>query len=157
MGTKARPIHRLISFPTKRSTKELTCFSKEPCLQDMSMYEPPSFTNRRNFFKCLSFLSSTILSPSICWAGKSVGESITEVVTESDLGVTVRRSVVRGAQIFDQVDKKWEQFSYTFHLGAQRSQTVDRPKPKVVPPRRSLNSILADRILSYSDEVGRIT
>jgi len=122
-------------------------------------HESPLSNNRRGFIKTLSYILPSVLTPSSCWAliiddtQKTVGESITEVVTQSDIGISVRRSVVRGAQIMDQLDKKWEQLSDNFHLGAQRSQREDRPKPKVIPPRRPLNSILAKRILILSDEV----
>ena len=42
-----------------------------------------------------------------------VGARITKAVTTSDLGVSVRRSVVKGAQVIDSLDGKWEQFSGT--------------------------------------------
>lgn len=53
---------------------------------------------------------ATLFTPQAASAGE-VGARITRAVTQSDLGVSVRRSVVKGAQVIDSLDGKWEQFS----------------------------------------------
>jgi len=74
----------------------------------------PAVTSRR-FFVRLSSSGATAamlgffgVKPG--YAGE-VGARITNVVTTSDLGVSVRRSVVKGAQVIDNLDGRWEKFS----------------------------------------------
>eukprot|EP00978_Attheya_sp_CCMP212_P043184 scaffold277581_cov28-Attheya_sp.AAC.1 len=57
-------------------------------------------------------------APQISSAGE-VGARLNAAVTQSDLGVSVRRSVVRGAQVMDKLDGQWEKFSDEFGLGAE--------------------------------------
>ena len=92
--------------------------------------------------------------PRTAWGGE-VGARITKAVTQSDIGISVRRSVVRGAQIMDSVDGKWEQLSDRFGLGAARQQQPGRPAPKVIPDPKPLDESLAAGILNLSDEVFR--
>lgn len=92
------------------------------------------------------------LAPLPVQAGE-VGARITKAVTTSDLGVSVRRSVVRGAQIMDQMDGQWEELSDRFGLGAQRNQQQQRPKPKQIPPLQPLDSGLAQTIIDTVDAV----
>jgi hypothetical protein len=80
------------------------------------------------------------------------GDSFTQSITESELGTSVRRAVVRGAQLFDKVDQQWEQFSDKFHLGSERSQTMDRPRPKPIPARKPIDSVWAHDWLQVTDE-----
>ena len=47
-----------------------------------------------------------------------VGARITKAVTTSDLGISFRRAIVRGAQTMDRVDSDWEKFSDKYSLGA---------------------------------------
>ena len=75
------------------------------------------------------------------------------MVYDSDLGISVRKSVVRGAQIMDKVDGSWEKFSDTFQLGTERSKREGRPPPKVIPEPLPLNVGIANEILRVSDEV----
>ena len=82
-----------------------------------------------------------------------VGAKITKAVTQSDLGISVRKSVVKGAQIADQLDGKWEKFSDTYGLGSERSKRDARPKPKDIPPLQPLNSDIATLLLQASDKV----
>lgn len=80
-----------------------------------------------------------------------VGAQITKVVTTSGLGVSVRTSVVKGAQLMDKLDGKWEQFSDENGLGAARFNQEGRPKPRVVPDLKPLNIGTAKQLLQISD------
>lgn len=92
------------------------------------------------------------LAPLPSQAGE-VGARITKAVTTSDLGISVRTSVVKGAQVMDQLDGKWEKFSDRFGLGSERSKQIDRPKPKVIPDPLPLDIAIARKILDQSDQV----
>ena len=85
-----------------------------------------------------------------CSAGE-VGRRITEAVTTSDLGVSVRRSVVRGAQIMDALDLRAEKFSDTFQLGSERSKQQKRPQPKRIPPLQPLDTVMAMNVVQQID------
>lgn len=80
-----------------------------------------------------------------------VGARITKAVTTSDLGVSVRRSVVKGAQVIDSLDGKWEQFSDENGLGAARYKQQPRPKPKDIPDPLPLNKDVAQSVLKICD------
>lgn len=80
-----------------------------------------------------------------------VGARITKAVTTSDFGISVRTSVVKGAQVMDSLDGQWEKFSDRFGLGSERSKQGERPKPKVIPDPLPLNTKFASEILSLSD------
>ena len=91
--------------------------------------------------------------PSVAKAGE-VGARITKAVTTSDLGISVRTSVVKGAQLADKIDGKWEKFSDTYGLGSERTKQVGRrPKDKTIPDPLPLNIDAAQKILDVSDEV----
>ena len=92
------------------------------------------------------------LMPSPSSAGE-VGARITKAVTTSDLGISVRTSVVKGAQVMDQIDGKWEQLSDRFSLGAERNKRDARPKPKVIPDPLPLDTATAKSLLAMADEV----
>ena len=51
-----------------------------------------------------------VSGPSVANAGE-VGARITKAVTTSDLGISVRTSVVKGAQLADKIDGQWEKRS----------------------------------------------
>ena len=110
----------------------------------------------KQFFKSTSVgivgLSSSLYLVEPSEAGE-LGAKITKAVTQSDLGISVRKSVVKGAQIADQLDGKWEKFSDTYGLGAERSKRDARPKPKDIPPLQPLNSDIATLLLQASDKV----
>eukprot|EP00547_Thalassionema_nitzschioides_P000683 CAMPEP_0194213982 /NCGR_PEP_ID=MMETSP0156-20130528/14951_1 /TAXON_ID=33649 /ORGANISM="Thalassionema nitzschioides, Strain L26-B" /LENGTH=342 /DNA_ID=CAMNT_0038942145 /DNA_START=283 /DNA_END=1311 /DNA_ORIENTATION=+ len=93
-----------------------------------------------------------LTSPQPSNAGE-IGSRITESVTTSDLGVSVRRSIVQGAQTMDKLDKQWELFSDKYGLGAERSKQGSRPKPKVIPPLLPLDVEVASQILDMCDEI----
>lgn len=100
----------------------------------------------------VAFLSAFSCAAQPCHAGE-FGEKITAAVTQSDIGVSVRRSVVKGAQVMDKLDGKWEKFSDDFNLGAERSKRDARPKPKDVPDLLPLDEKAALSILKASDSV----
>ena len=104
----------------------------------------------------LSTIPSTLLLvvvfPSPCYAGE-VGARINAAITKSELGIAVRESVVRGAQVMDKVDGQWEQFSDKFGLGSARSKQDKKPTPKVIPDPLPLDTGLAKRIVEITDQV----
>ena len=106
---------------------------------------------RRNFLSSAAALlgGTALAQPSN--AGE-VGAIITKAVTTSDLGISVRRSVVKGAQVMDKLDGKWEKFSDENGLGSERFKQQERPKPRQVPDLKPLNVDMAKQILRYSDE-----
>lgn len=103
---------------------------------------------RRNVF--VGTMMITIL-PYPSNAGE-VGAMITKAVTQSDLGVSVRKSVVRGAQIMDKLDGQWEKFSDDNKLGSQRSKQLPPPVAGTLPDLKPLNVSLAQAILEKSDQ-----
>mmetsp|Transcript_16682 Transcript_16682/g.21690 ORF Transcript_16682/g.21690 Transcript_16682/m.21690 type:complete len:412 (+) Transcript_16682:124-1359(+) len=84
--------------------------------------------------------------------GKVVRRKINEAVTQSDLGISVRKSVVRGAQVMDKVDGGWERLSDNFNLGTARSRREGRPLPKEMKDPLPLNTTLAKRFIQAADE-----
>lgn len=116
-----------------------------------STSENEKMTKSRRDFLIGTAAASIVGLPLPSYAGE-VGAMITKAVTQSDLGISVRRSVVRGAQIFDKLDGQWEKFSDDNHLGAQRFNQQPRPKPREVPDLQPLNIPLANKILEVSDQ-----
>ncbi len=111
------------------------------------------FNDRRNFLNTISLgtVGAIIVNVEPSYAGE-VGAKITKAVTQSDLGISVRRSVVKGAQIMDKIDGKWEKFSDDNGLGAERFKQQPRPKPKEIPDPLPINVEKAKRVLSLADE-----
>jgi hypothetical protein len=109
-------------------------------------------TRRTILSSLLGTVTSVVASTSSASAGE-VGARITKAVTQSDLGIVVRTSVVKGAQTMDQLDSQWEQFSDRFRLGAERSKLVNRPVPKLIPDPLPLDPATARAILDLADEV----
>lgn len=107
--------------------------------------------DRRRIISGLGALSLGMY-PKESLAGEG-GAKITAAVTQSDLGQSVRRSVVKGAQVMDQLDQKAELFSDRFNLGAERSKRPGKPEPKVIPEPKPLDTRLAMRILEIQDQV----
>jgi uncharacterized protein (DUF58 family) len=104
----------------------------------------------------LSTIPSTFLLvvglPSPSYAGE-VGTRINAAITKSELGVAVRESVVRGAQVMDKIDGQWEQFSDKFGLGSARSKQDKKPTPKVIPDPLPLDTAIAKRLVEITDQV----
>jgi len=110
---------------TKRSSESLPYTVKHANYNDDNTFlrmqrdsnndNTPAVTSRRSFVR---LSSSGIATAALLgffgvkpgYAGE-VGARITNVVTTSDLGVSVRRSVVKGAQVIDNLDGRWEKFS----------------------------------------------
>lgn len=112
---------------------------------------------RRETLRRLTGVASTALigtlGPSVANAGE-VGARITRAVTKSDLGISVRTSVVKGAQLADKIDGEWEKFSDKYGLGSERTKQVGRrPIEKKIPDPLPLNIDVAQKILDVSDEV----
>lgn len=115
-----------------------------------NLHTNKSITRRSILSAGAALLGSTLLTqPSN--AGE-VGARINKAVTQSDLGISVRRSVVKGAQMMDQIDGKWEKFSDDNGLGSERFKQQPRPKPREVPDLKPLNLEMAKQILELSDE-----
>ena len=110
--------------------------------------------NRRTTLSTfLGLTSSYLLVPVQRSPAGEVGARITKAVTTSDLGISVRTSVVKGAQVFDKIDGQWEGFSDKYGLGAGRNKQVGRPAPKVIPDPLPLDTTTAVSILKAADEV----
>ena len=75
-----------------------------------------------------------------------------DLVTRSDLGVSIRRSVVRGAQVMDRLDGTWERLSDRFGLGETRQQQEGKPAPKIIPDLKPLDRDLAVKLLLGADQ-----
>lgn len=86
-------------------------------------------------------------------ASADIRSRVNKAVTQSDLGISVRKSVVRGAQVMDKVDGNWERFSDRFSLGSERSRREGRPEQKIIPKPLPLNSSIANQLLQASDSV----
>jgi hypothetical protein len=112
----------------------------------------PVRKTRKHVSSTLLLLALITSLPSFPAHAGQVGATITKAVTTSDLGVSVRTSVVKGAQLMDSLDGKWEKFSDKFHLGSERSKQAARPEPRVIPPLRPLNANVAQRLLELSDQ-----
>ena len=117
-----------------------------------SRIESRLFNSRRRFLTKFSIGAGTLLISSEPSHAGEVGARITKAVTQSDLGVSVRRSVVKGAQLIDNLDGKWEKFSDDNGLGSERFKQQPRPKPRDIPDPLPLNNELAKKILLLSDE-----
>jgi hypothetical protein len=94
---------------------------------------------------------SALLTPRPAVAGP-VGARITKAVTTSDLGISVRRSIVQGAQTMDKLDQKWESFSDKYGLGAQRSRQPGKPSGKPVRPLKPLDTTTALQVLDLCNQ-----
>mmetsp|Transcript_18110 Transcript_18110/g.20947 ORF Transcript_18110/g.20947 Transcript_18110/m.20947 type:complete len:402 (+) Transcript_18110:224-1429(+) len=142
-----------------------TCSYRAHAFSQMTMKErnpgkKPNFNkqnSRRNFLtkSTISIVgistAITTLIPQPSNAGE-VGAKINKAVTQSDLGISVRKSVVKGAQLIDNLDAKWEKFSDENALGSERYKQQPRPTAKVIPDPAPLNTEVAKFVLKASDE-----
>lgn len=132
-------------------TARSTCACRSHRINETNLF---STSSRRNFLDVVSVgtIGATLTVPvEPCYAGE-VGARITKAVTQSDLGISVRRSVVKGAQIMDNLDGKWEKFSDDYGLGAERFKQQPRPKPKEIPDALPLDNEIARTVLLMADE-----
>jgi hypothetical protein len=90
-------------------------------------------------------------APDSCRAGE-IGARITQAVTTSDLGISVRRSVVRGAQVMDGWDLQAERWSDRWGLGAERATRPGKPVPVTIPDPQPLDAVFAATILAAADD-----
>ena len=100
-----------------------------------------------------SLSSSLALLPSPSQAGE-LGSKVNAMVTKSDLGVSVRRDVVAGAQFMDKLDGRWERFSDKNGLGsARKRQNKAQPFPEMEPPPplKELDARYLKEVLEVSD------
>jgi hypothetical protein len=110
-----------------------------------------SSCSRRLFTSTLAIsLVSVAATKPAC--ASELGAMITKAVTTSDLGISVRKSVVKGAQMMDRIDGQWEKFSDDYGLGAARLSQGGRPQPRNIPPLKPLNVEMAKKLLDLSDE-----
>jgi len=135
----------------------IAAFSRNPwtLCRDASQATTSLFATRRQAVSVMfhsASIANLLTLPQPSNAGE-IGARITDAVTTSDLGVSVRRSIVQGAQTMDKIDKRWELFSDKYGLGAERSKQGSRPKPKIIPPLLPVNAAVATQILSVSDEI----
>jgi hypothetical protein len=119
-------------------------------------HRPESTGSRRQALEKLSQWTvfggcSVLVVPSSPALAGELGAKITRAVTESELGISVRRSVVQGAQTFDRLDSQWEAFSDRFGLGVNRNKQPARPAPKFIPELRPLDTQTAMQILQIVD------
>jgi hypothetical protein len=115
------------SSPTCSTTPPSVSANKDDdSLPDEALISTGGLRRRDMFKQTATIVGATagmgiVLSfrPPEAHAGE-VGARITKAVTTSELGISVRRAVVQGAQVVDSVDAQWEQFSDRFGLGAAR-------------------------------------
>ena len=128
---------------------------EEKC--DLESIESNPFLSRRKLLDRTGMSTAIVMATTSSFAKASLagelGAKINKLVTQSDLGISVRKSVVKGAQIADQLDGKWEKFSDEFNLGSERSKRDARPKPKDIPQLQPLDEIVAMNILQECDNV----
>lgn len=118
--------------------------------------------HRRLFIKRMSIITNALFIGNIYTSlpsyGGEIGEKITKIVTESDLGISVRRSVIQGAQIFDTMDQKIESISDQYQLGTERKKAQLRKDEwinsrNIPPPLQPLNQLIATKIIDITDHV----
>lgn len=118
--------------------------------------------HRRLLIKKMTIFSNTLFIGNIYTSlpsyGGEIGEKITKIVTESDLGISVRRSVIQGAQIFDTMDQKIESISDQYQLGTERKKAQLRKDEwinsrNIPPPLQPLNQVIATKVIDITDHV----
>lgn len=83
------------------------------CSESFSLVDPPSTKqlDRREALKAAIGFATVLLPPLSSNAISSDEQQGIGVVTDSSLGKAFRRSIVRGAQVADKLDEKWERLS----------------------------------------------
>jgi hypothetical protein len=109
-------------------------------------------SSRRRLLQYTASLASLTATPALAADEPTVGNRLFSLVTQSDLGLSVRKSIVQGAQVMDQIDGQWESLSNRFNLGYQRSQLTNKPVPKIIPPLGPLDTKFATRFVQICDE-----
>jgi hypothetical protein len=139
-------IYTIFPFTVHSWSSKTRCDSPRPKIQNDA-------SRRRQFLSQLVVgLLAVTSAPAISDAGE-IGARITSAVTTSDLGISVRRSVVRGAQVMDSLDLQAERISDKLGLGSERSKRPGRPEPKVIPNPKPLDASFAAQFLNISDQI----
>jgi len=107
--------------------------------------------SRRGFLPALLLPAAMCVAPGLARAADR--SPTNAAVTQSDLGVAVRKSVVRGAQAFDRLDGGWERFSDRFQLGSERAKRDARPAERVLPERARMDPVVCLGLLDGADMV----
>jgi hypothetical protein len=83
------------------------------CSESFSLLDPPSTKqlDRREALKAAIGFATVLLPPLSSNAISSDEQQGIGVVTDSSIGKAFRRSIVRGAQVADKLDEKWERLS----------------------------------------------
>lgn len=79
------------------------------------------------------------------WVRREAIQALTTLLVSDDLGTTVRRSVVRGAQLADSLDAQWEALSQTFRPNYNKNFPPQFPQ-------RTLSVDFAQRVRNCADE-----
>lgn len=142
------------SWSMPQRSKAKPSLSSFPATSSNNAHHRQTWSRRRQFLQNLLVVTGggLVVAPQTASAG-AVGEKINAAVTQSDMGLSVRRSVVRGAQVMDGVDGQWEQFSDRFSLGTERSKRDKLPPPKVIPDPQTLDIATATKMLEVTDQV----
>jgi hypothetical protein len=144
------------------------CMTKSRKKSPLATEQDLNHKQRRQFLKhtgstlvsVYTAVITTTASP--CYANDNAinrRSPMAELITTSDLGVAVRRSVVRGAQIIDHMDLQAEKFSDTYQLGSERSKQssqkefVQAQAKRTIPPLQPFNTKLARLIIQCMDNV----
>lgn len=123
------PLTPIVAFssssliPTSRSEDD-GCFQLGMSMKKQCQRHPNSNSDQYNQKRraILSTISSALFLP---MSSNAVDDYFDDVTPMNELTKQLRTSVVRGAQIIDKIDGKWERFSDDLHLGKERN------KPKV--------------------------
>ena len=158
LSHRDRPFHSAtIELSSQRypSSVDATIIDDASNHHQQQQQQPRRTETRRSVLSTIIFgaTSSCLLIPTLPSHAGEVGARITKAVTTSDLGISVRTSVVKGAQVIDKLDGKWEGFSDKYGLGAERNKQVGRPAPKVIPDPLPLDVATAAAILKAADDV----
>ena len=118
--------------------------------------DPQTFNSQftrstRRFF--LSVSSAITIIPAVAHADdpQTFNSRLNKLVTKSGLGLEVRRSVVKGAQVFDSIDGSWEKFSDRNGLGSQRKKQPPYPIQSPPPPLLPLDSATFAKLIGIFD------
>ncbi|GMI38633.1 hypothetical protein TrCOL_g12775 [Triparma columacea] len=105
----------------------------------------------RRFFLSVSSVATII--PAVAHADdpQTFNSRLNKMVTKSGLGLEVRRSVVKGAQVFDSIDGSWEKFSDRNGLGSQRKKQPPYPIQSPPPPLLPLDSATFAKLIGIFD------
>lgn len=146
----AMQVENSFALQLDHSQPRVKKYDSSPCTEKIRLYQK-GFHRRQTLELVASGLTVLWTNPGEARAGE-LAESITQAITQSELGKSVRRSVVRGSQFVDSVDEQWENFSDRFGLGAARKQQPPFPTKPTLDPLQPLDAVVATSFLSMADE-----